>query len=220
MRYCSLEVHHQLSFILDTIQNNPYIGAIIRKPLIGFPAFRKLSYLSHLHSALFLWRSRCLISIYFQMRPLLSLTTVLAIIFCSVSSLKFRAQPNIQKSLRATVGSANLDWPNLGFEYSATESFVKCEYKNGEWGEVKLESDPYVKIHIGATALHYGQACFEGMKAFHTESGKVCIFRPTENADRIARSSRRVCMPPLPEEKFINAMKLVVRENLAYVPVR
>ena len=162
----------------------------------------------------------CTVTIYFQMRPLFSIATVLAIIFCSVSSLKFRVKPTIHRSLQATVGSANLDWPNLGFEYSATESFVKCEYKNGEWGEVKLESDPYVKIHIGATALHYGQACFEGMKAFHTENGKVCIFRPTENADRIARSSRRVCMPPLPEEKFIDAMKLVVRENLAYVPVR
>lgn len=136
-------------------------------------------------------------------------------------ALSFRL-PNFRvltKPLSATVGSANLDWPNLGFEYSATESFVKCEYKNGEWGEVMLETDPFVRIHIGATALHYGQACFEGMKAFHTESGKVCIFRPTENSDRIARSSIRVCMPPLPEEKFIDAMKLVVRENLAYVPV-
>ena len=82
-----------------------------------------------------------------------------------------------------------------------------------------LETDPYVRIHIGATALHYGQACFEGMKAFHTKEGKVCIFRPDENADRISRSSKRVCMPPLSEEKFIDAMKLVVRENLAYVPV-
>ena len=116
------------------------------------------------------------------------------------------------------VGSANLDWPNLGFEYRQTDSFVKCEYKDGQWGAVQLESDPFIKIHIGATALHYGQACFEGLKAFHTKSGKVCIFRPQENADRIARSSRRVCMPPLPEEKFLDAVRLAVKQNLAFVP--
>lgn len=45
VRYCSLEVHHQLRFILNTIQNNPYIGTVIRKPLIGFPVHHKLSYL-------------------------------------------------------------------------------------------------------------------------------------------------------------------------------
>jgi branched-chain amino acid aminotransferase len=148
-------------------------------------------------------------------------TLVLVIFLCYASSLRMTVPRTISRPLSATatVGSANLDWPSLGFEYSSTESFVKCEYKNGEWGEVQLEADPYVRIHIGATALHYGQACFEGMKAFHTKDGKVCIFRPDENFARISRSSERVCMPPLPEKKFIDAMKLVVKENLAYVPV-
>lgn len=150
------------------------------------------------------------------------------LLFC-VLSLSFNNNPYQQRfastSLKATtidtktiVGSANLDWPNLGFEYRETESFIKIDYKDGQWGEVQLETDPMIKIHIGATALHYGQACFEGLKAFHTKGGKVCIFRPQENADRIARSSRRVCMPPLPEQKFLDAIRLVVRQNLAYVP--
>ena len=147
-----------------------------------------------------------------------SIAGVLILCNC-VASFKLSIPRASHVSCAATVGSANLDWPNLGFEYSATESFVKCEYKNGAWGEVKLETDPYIRIHIGATALHYGQACFEGMKAFHTKEGKVCIFRPDENFDRISRSSTRVCMPPLPQGKFIDAMKLVVQQNLAYVPV-
>lgn len=150
---------------------------------------------------------------------LLQSMAVILIVCSCASSFKHRIPRATRVSSAATVGSANLDWPNLGFEYSATESFVKCEYKNGAWGEVELETDPYIRIHIGATALHYGQACFEGMKAFHTKEGKVCIFRPDENFDRISRSSTRVCMPPLPEGKFINAMKLVVQQNLAYVPV-
>ena len=155
-------------------------------------------------------------------------TLLIFFLFFCVLSLSFNTpyqQRFASTSLKATtidtktiVGSANLDWPNLGFEYRETESFIKIDYKDGQWGEVQLETDPMIKIHIGATALHYGQACFEGLKAFHTKSGKVCIFRPQENADRIARSSRRVCMPPLPEQKFLDAIRLVVRHNLAYVP--
>lgn len=63
------------------------------------------------------------------------------------------------------VASANMDWPNLGFEYRSTDSFVRCVYRNGEWGPVELiREEPYVRLHIGATSLHYGQACFEGLK--------------------------------------------------------
>ena len=67
----------------------------------------------------------------------------------------------------SAVGTAQLDWPNLGFEYRQTDSFVQITYKDGKWGSIRKEKDPLIKIHIGATALHYGQACFEGLKAFH-----------------------------------------------------
>ncbi len=123
------------------------------------------------------------------------------------------------RSLRmAKVGDANLDWPNLGFEYRQTASYVQVDYKDGKWGPLELKQDPYVKIHIGATALHYGQACFEGLKAFHCKDGNVRIFRPQENAARIARSCDRVCMAKPSTEMFMDACKLVVKENLAYVP--
>lgn len=123
-----------------------------------------------------------------------------------------------QTLINAAVGSANLDWTNLGFEYRPTECFVKIEYTGGQWGDVELETDPMIKIHIGATALHYGQACFEGMKAFHTKEGKVCVFRPEENAARMARSANRICMPPLPESKFLEAVKSAVKNNLQFLP--
>mmetsp|Transcript_11047 Transcript_11047/g.24496 ORF Transcript_11047/g.24496 Transcript_11047/m.24496 type:complete len:342 (+) Transcript_11047:325-1350(+) len=80
------------------------------------------------------------------------------------------------------------------------------------------ETDPYIKVHIGATSLHYGQACFEGMKAFHCKDGKVRIFRPDQNALRIARSCARVCMPEPPAELFIDAVKTAVRDNLDFMP--
>lgn len=116
------------------------------------------------------------------------------------------------------VGTESLDWPNLGFEYRQTASFVQCEYKDGKWGALERKVDPFVKVHIGGTALHYGQACFEGMKAFQCKDKKVRIFRPEENAARIARSCERVCMPVIPQDKFIEACSMAVRDNLGFVP--
>lgn len=116
------------------------------------------------------------------------------------------------------VGSEALDWPNLGFEYRETTSFIQCEYKNGKWGELERKTDPYVKVHIGGTALHYGQACFEGLKAFQCKDKIVRIFRPDQNAARIARSCERVCMPPIPQDKFIDACTMAVKDNLGFVP--
>lgn len=75
-----------------------------------------------------------------------------------------------------------------------------------------------VKVHIGATALHYGQACFEGLKAFQNKDGKVRLFRPQANAARIAKSCQRICMPEIPQDLFIEACRQAVHENLAFMP--
>jgi branched-chain amino acid aminotransferase len=83
---------------------------------------------------------------------------------------------------------------------------------------IKSQVDPLIKVHIGATSLHYGQACFEGLKAFHCKDGKVRIFRPYENAHRMQKSAERICMPPVPDELFIQAVKQAVAENIAYLP--
>ena len=108
-------------------------------------------------------------------------------------------------------------WPSLGFEYRQTNYFTEIDYRAGEWGPVQTNSDQYVKIHIGATALHYGQACFEGLKAFHCADGKVRIFRPRENAARINKSSKRVCMPSA-GGAILEAVRKAVTANLDFVP--
>jgi len=73
-------------------------------------------------------------------------------------------------------------------------------------------------VHIGATALHYGQACFEGLKAFAHEDDDVYIFRPDENAKRLRASCERIMMPPIPPDLFLKVCNDVVRDNVAYVP--
>jgi len=75
-----------------------------------------------------------------------------------------------------------------------------------------------INIHISATALHYGQACFEGLKAFHCKDGKVRIFRPQLNAKRINKSCQRICMPEIPETLFLDMVNQAVAANLEYLP--
>jgi branched-chain amino acid aminotransferase len=73
-------------------------------------------------------------------------------------------------------------------------------------------------LHIGATALHYGQACFEGLKAFCHSDDEVFLFRPEENAARMQSSCRRIMMPELPTDKFVDGVRRAVLDNIEYVP--
>ncbi len=75
-----------------------------------------------------------------------------------------------------------------------------------------------MKVHIAATGLHYGQACFEGLKAFARQDGSVALFRPNENAKRMQSSGARTMMPALDEAAFVAACARVTRDNLAFVP--
>jgi len=112
----------------------------------------------------------------------------------------------------------NIDWQELGFKYMQTDCFVRADFKNGQWGAPQVSDKPEMQIHIAATCFHYGQACFEGLKAFTQVNGDICIFRPEQNARRMARTARRLMMQPVPEELFIDAVNLVVKRNLDYVP--
>mmetsp|Transcript_7501 Transcript_7501/g.10658 ORF Transcript_7501/g.10658 Transcript_7501/m.10658 type:complete len:423 (+) Transcript_7501:214-1482(+) len=117
-------------------------------------------------------------------------------------------------------GTAKLDckWEELGFEFRPTNSHVRVTFKDGEWGEPELVKEPYMNLHIGATALHYGQSCFEGLKAFAHKDDNVYIFRPDENAKRMQMSCERTMMPFLTEDKFVEAVNEAVRDNIEYVP--
>ena len=69
-----------------------------------------------------------------------------------------------------------LDWANLSFGYMPTDYNVRCYYRNGSWGEIEVCSDEYLKMHMAATCLHYGQEAFEGLKAYRGADGKVRVF--------------------------------------------
>ncbi|MDR0994103.1 MAG: branched-chain amino acid aminotransferase [Verrucomicrobiota bacterium] len=113
---------------------------------------------------------------------------------------------------------ATIDWKNLGFSYTQTNCHIQYVWKNGRWSDGELVESPYIPIHIAASALHYGQEAFEGLKVFARKDGKVSLFRPVENAKRLAMSARRVCMAEVPEEMFLDACQRVVKANLEFVP--
>lgn len=112
----------------------------------------------------------------------------------------------------------NIDWKNLGFSYIKTDYRFISYWKDGKWDDGEMTTDNKVRISEGSPVLHYGQSCFEGMKAYRTKDGSINLFRPEENAKRMINSCQRLLMPEFPVEKFVEAAKAVVKANEKWVP--
>ena len=111
-----------------------------------------------------------------------------------------------------------LDWANLPFGYMKTDYNVRCYYRDGKWGELELCSEETLNIHMAATCLHYGQEAFEGLKAYRGKDGKIRVFRPQANAERLQSTCRGILMPELSTEKFCEAVRMVVKANERFIP--
>ena len=110
-----------------------------------------------------------------------------------------------------------LDWKNLGFSYIKTDYRFIARWKDGKWDSGELTTDSTLHIHEGSTALHYGQQCFEGLKAYRCKDGSINLFRPDQNAKRMQNTCDRLLMPQVPTELFIRACKEVVKANEKWV---
>lgn len=116
------------------------------------------------------------------------------------------------------MGKKNLDWGNLTFGYRKTDKRFVANYKNGAWDKGKLTRDDTVKITECAGVLQYSQSCFEGLKAYTTEDGRIVTFRPDLNAERMERSCQRLEMPVFPKDRFIQAVLDTIKANVSWVP--
>jgi branched-chain amino acid aminotransferase len=112
----------------------------------------------------------------------------------------------------------NINWNELTFQYMPTKSNIRYTWKDGEWDEGSLHASEEISLHIAASCLHYGQECFEGLKAFSCKDGVVRIFRPDENARRISSTSQHILGPSIPVDLFLDAVRRVVKDNIEYVP--
>lgn len=112
----------------------------------------------------------------------------------------------------------DLDWGNIGYGYIRTDYNYISYWKEGKWDEGQLLTENTVTISIGSAALHYGQECFEGLKAQTAIDGRVLLFRPDQNAKRMQESARGILMAEVPEEQFVKACIQLVKANLRWVP--
>ncbi len=111
-----------------------------------------------------------------------------------------------------------LDWKSLPFGYVKTNYNVRCYYRNGAWGELEISSSEHISMHMAATALHYGQEAFEGLKAYRGVDGKIRLFRVEENAMRMAKTAAYISMAVPPIDLFVSAVKKAVSLNTEFVP--
>ncbi|MCH5296944.1 MAG: branched-chain amino acid aminotransferase [Ruminococcus sp.] len=112
----------------------------------------------------------------------------------------------------------NIDWSNIGFGYMPTGERFVSNYKNGSWDDGIMTTDATVTMSECAGVLQYAQTCFEGMKAYTTCDGRIVVFRPDLNAQRMEDSCKRLEMPVYPQDKFVEAVCKVVKANSDFVP--
>lgn len=112
----------------------------------------------------------------------------------------------------------DIDWANIGFGYIQTEKRYVTNFKNGAWDKGGLIEDANIVLSECSGVLQYAQTIFEGLKAYTTVDGKIVTFRPDLNAERMMDSAKRLEMPVLPKERFLEAIDEVVAANNEYVP--
>lgn len=112
----------------------------------------------------------------------------------------------------------SINWKELEFKYMQTAAYIRCDCIGGKWGALQVCTDPMFSIHVAATCFHYGQACFEGLKAFTHKDGRIGIFRPEENAKRMIDTAHRLVMHAPSVELFLDAARLLINKNLEYMP--
>ncbi|MEQ9763658.1 branched-chain amino acid aminotransferase [Streptococcus jiangjianxini] len=111
-----------------------------------------------------------------------------------------------------------LDWENLGFSYHKLPYRYVSHFKDGKWDDGGLTEKATLSIPESSPAINYGQQAFEGLKAYRTKDGSIQLFRPDKNAERLQNTAKRLLMPQVPTDKFIEACKAVVKANHEYVP--
>ncbi|MBO4355522.1 MAG: branched-chain amino acid aminotransferase [Clostridia bacterium] len=111
------------------------------------------------------------------------------------------------------------DQNSLGFGKFFTDYMFLMDWEDGKgWLDARIVPYGPLQMSPASTALHYGAEIFEGMKAYRTKDGKIQLFRPYENAKRMNSSAERLCLPQIPEDDFVDAVKALVAIDRDWVP--
>lgn len=122
----------------------------------------------------------------------------------------------IQKTEKSKLEGVSFE--ELAFGKNFTDHMLIAEYKDGKWSNPIIKPYGNITISPAAQALHYGQAVFEGMKAYRNEKNEVFLFRPEDNFTRINESCKRLNMPEVPKETFVEGLKALVDLDRKWIP--
>ncbi len=123
---------------------------------------------------------------------------------------------SIEKTKNSKI--SKVDFNNLPFGKVYTDHMFICEYSDGQWQNPKVIPYQNISLEPSSKIFHYGQSVFEGMKAYKDNEGKVWLFRPLENQKRLNISSKRLAIPELPEEIFMEGLKELLKIDRDWIP--
>ena len=111
-----------------------------------------------------------------------------------------------------------VDFDNLAFGSVFSDHMLVCDYKNGAWEAPKIIPYGPLSLEPSAKIFHYGQSIFEGMKAYKDDNNDIFLFRPTDNHNRLNVSAKRMAIPELPQEYFMEGLKTLLKLDEKWIP--
>jgi len=124
----------------------------------------------------------------------------------------------VQKAGRSKLQDISLE--NLPFGKYFTDHMLEADFENGEWKNAEIKPYQPMLLNPSVAAIHYGQAIFEGIKAYKNKEGDAFIFRPLDNFKRFNISAERMQMPGVPEEIFMDGMKQLIQLDKNWIPFK
>ena len=125
---------------------------------------------------------------------------------------------NITRVESSKLKDINLE--NIPFGKYFTDHMLEVDYEDGEWKTPEIKPYQPLLLEPSLAAIHYGQAIFEGVKAYKNADGEAYIFRPHDNFKRFNISAERMQMPAVPEEIFMEGMKMLIEMDSNWVPAQ
>ena len=112
----------------------------------------------------------------------------------------------------------DVDFEHLSFGKTFSDHMLSCDFKDGKWQAPKVVPYQPIVLDPSAKIFHYGQSVFEGMKAYKDSSDNVWLFRPLDNFKRLNISSKRLSIPELPEDYFMEGLKALLKVDADWIP--
>lgn len=123
---------------------------------------------------------------------------------------------SIQKTAKSRL--PEIDFKNIQFGKVYSDHMFMADYRKGEWKNSRIVPYGYMSVSPATPAIHYGQSIFEGLKGYKNEGGEALVFRPLDNWKRMNVSAKRMCMPQIPEEVFMEGMRTLIDLDRSWIP--